>query len=132
MNKTVGLQLIVYSLLLAGLGYFCYHLVPSLAYPTLVAGLGGGALCFVSGIRASLGHRGKALALLALVGVILVMLSQTVMAWFRSGEALEGRRLAAAVMTLLFALSVGMLMRVAYAGVTLDGLPASATKAGRS
>jgi len=132
MTKTIGLQLIVYSLLLAGLSYVCHHLAPSLAQPTLIVGLVGGALCLVSGIRTSLGHRGKALPLLALVAVILVTLSQTVIAWSRGGVETEGGRSAAAVITVLFVLSVGMLMRVAYAGVILDGQPANATKDGRN
>jgi len=41
---------------------------------------------------------------------------------------MPGRRTAAAVITLLFVLSIGMLMRIAYAGVMFDGQPASPTK----
>jgi hypothetical protein len=126
MNKTIGLQLVVYSLLLAGLSYLTHHLAPTLAQPTLIAGLAGGALCLVWGVRAVLGHRGKALPILTLIPVSFVMLSQTVIGWSAGTEA--GRRPAAAVITVLLALSMGMLMRIAYAGLVLDGQAGSPTK----
>jgi hypothetical protein len=130
MNKTIGLQLVVYSLLLAGLSYLTHHLAPALARPTLIAGLAGGALCLVWGLRAVAGSRGKALPILSLIPVNFVLLSQTVICWSGGGEGMQGRRTAAAVITLLFALSIGMLMRIAYAGVVFDGQPASPTKEG--
>ena len=55
MNKSIGIQLIVYSLLLSGLSYLTHHLAPSIARPTLIAGFVGGALCFIWGVRAVLG-----------------------------------------------------------------------------
>lgn len=39
MNKAIGFQLIVYSLLLAGLSYFTHQQAPALARPILIAGL---------------------------------------------------------------------------------------------
>jgi hypothetical protein len=43
MNKTIGLLLVIYSLLLAGLSYLVHHLAAGAARPTLIAGLVGGA-----------------------------------------------------------------------------------------
>jgi len=128
MNKTIGLQLIVYSLLLAGLSYLVYHLAPSIARPTLVAGLTGGVLCLVWGILAIGGSRRKALAILTLVPLSFVMLSQAVLTWGEKTQAIPGRQTVALLITVLFVLSIGMLMRIAYAGVVFDGRSASPTK----
>ena len=128
MNKTIGIQLIVYSLLLAGLSYFTHHTAPTLARPTLITGLAGGALCLIWGFRAMEGSRGKALPILTLIPVSFVLLSQTVTVWSGGSEAVAGRRIAAAVITLLLVLSIAMLMRIAYAGVVFTGQPAGSTK----
>lgn len=129
MNKSIGFQLVVYSLLLAGLGYLTHHLAPSVARPTLVAGLAGGALCLLWGVRAIAGSRGKALPLLTLIPICFVMLSQTVMNW-GGGQEVPGQRSALPVIAILLALSMGMLVRIAYAGVVLSGQPGSPAKDG--
>jgi hypothetical protein len=128
MNKTIGFQLIVYGLLLGGLSYLTHHLAPSIARLTLIAGLAGSALCLVWGVRAVRGSRGKALPVLTLLPICYVMLSQTVMSWGGGSEELPGRRAAALFIPFLFALSIGMLIRVAYAGVVFEGQPSSAIK----
>jgi hypothetical protein len=130
MNKTIGLQLVVYSLLLAGLSYLAHHLAPPIARLALIAGLVGAALCIIWGLRAVLGKRGKALPILTLIPISFVMLSQTVISWSGGSQEVPGRQTAAAVITVLFALSIAMLMRIAYAGVVFDGQPASPTKDG--
>ena len=132
MNKNIGLQMVVYSLLLAGFSYLTHHLAPALAKPTLIAGLVGGALCLVWGLRAVTGSRGKALPLLTLIPVNFVMVSQTVTSWWGRSEVMAGRQAAAAVITLLCLLSFGMLIRIAYAGEVFDGQPASAATDGRA
>ena len=131
MNKSLGIQLVVYSLLLAGLSYLTHYLAPALARPTLLAGLAGGAFSLVWGLRAIAGNPGKMLPALTLIPIAFVMLSQTVITWAGGGQALPGRRLAATVITVLFVLSVAMLMRIAYAGVVFDGQPANPTKGGQ-
>jgi hypothetical protein len=128
MNKTLGLQLVVYGLLLAGLSYLVHHLAPPLARPTLIAGLAGGVLCLVWGGRAVLGSTGKALPILTLIPIGFVMLSQTVGTWGGGTQEVAGRQTAALVITALFVLSLGMLMRIAYAGIVFDGQAASPTK----
>lgn len=128
MNKSLGIQLVVYGLLLAGLSYFVQHLCPGLARPTLITGLIGGALSLAWGIRAATGSQGKALPILTLIPVNFVLLSQVVLTWTSGGVEVAGRQPAAAVITALLALSMGMLMRIAYAGVSFDGQPPSGTK----
>ena len=130
MNKTIGIQLVIYSLLVAGFSYLTYHLAPSLARTTLITGLAGGALCLVSGLRTIGGSRSKVIALLTLFPVCYSLLSQTVIVW--GGEPMAGRRPAAAMITLLLVLSLAMFIRIAYAGAVLDGQPANPTKDGAS
>ena len=132
MNKTLGLLLVVYGLLLAGLSYLVHHLAPALALPTLITGLAGGTLCLVWGLRALAGSPGKALALVTLIPITFVLLSQTVIGWAGGGQEVSGRHAAATVITVLFALSLGLLMRIAVAGVVFDGQAASPTKDGRA
>ena len=130
MNRTIGLQLIVYSLLLVGFSYLVHHLAPALAHSTLITGLVGGVFCLVWGLRALGGSRGKALSILTLIPISFVMLAQTAMTWGGGSQEVPGRRAAAVVITILFALSMGMLMRIAYAGALFDMQPANQTKAG--
>jgi hypothetical protein len=130
MNKTIGVQLLVYSLVLAGLSYLVRHLAPPLALPTLITGLAGGALCLVWGLRAVAGSRGKALPILTLIPVNFVLLSQTVLTWGGGTQEVPGRQTAALVITVLCALSFTMLMRIAYAGVVFEGQQASPTQDG--
>ena len=125
MNKTIGLQLAVYSLLLAGLSYLTHYLAPSLARPTLIAGLAGGGLCLVWSLRAIAGTRGKALPVLTLIPINYILLSQMFFAWAGESQEVPGRQTAAVVITALFALSMGMLIRIVYAGVVFDRQPAS-------
>jgi hypothetical protein len=128
MDKTIGLHLVIYSLLLGGLSYLTHHLAPALSRPALIAGLSGAVLCFIWGLRGMLGRRGKALPILTLVPISFVMLSQTVMTWSGGAQEVPGRRATAIVITVLLALSVGMLMRIAYAGAALEGQSANPMK----
>lgn len=128
MNRNIGLQLIAYSFVLAGLSGFAYVLHSELGRPTLIAGLLGGALCLVWGFRATKGSTSKAPALLTMVGIGLVVLFHVVNGWFPSmGEGTTGRIPSAAVATVALVLTLLMVMRVAYAGVfgqaTVSGTP---------
>jgi hypothetical protein len=123
MNKTIGLLLVGYSLLLAGLSYLVHHLAPEVARPTLIAGLVGGALCLVWGVRAATGSGGKALPILTLIPVNFALLTQTFMGWSGGSWGLQSGRTAAVVITLLLVLSMGMLLRIAWAGVVFDVQP---------
>jgi hypothetical protein len=125
MTKSLGIQLIVYSLLLAGLSYFLHQLAPSISRLALIAGLAGAGLSLIWGFRSVFGKRGKALSILTLIPVCFVMLSQTVLIWGGGNQEVPGQRTSALVITAMFALSVGMLMRIAYAGVVFDGPPGS-------
>ncbi len=130
MNKTIGLQLVVYSLVLAGLSYFAYELAPAQAQPTLIAGVAGGALCLIWGVWAVAGNERKAPCVLTLIPVNFILMGQTILGWSGGSQGMRDHRAAAIVITLLFALSIGMLVRVAWAGVVLDGQAAGGPKEG--
>jgi hypothetical protein len=121
MNKNIGFELIAYGVLLAGLSYLTHHLAPTIARPTLITGLVGGALCLAWGVRAVIGKRGKALPILTLVPISYVLISQAVVSWGGGTEEVPGQRMAALVITVLCVFSVGMLMMIAYTGVTFYG-----------
>ncbi len=130
MNKTIGLLLVVYSLLLAGLSYLVYYLAPGVARPTLIIGLVGSALCLVWGVRALSGIGGKALPLLTLIPVSFALLPQTFMSWSGGGWGLQAGKGTAALITLLLMLSLGMLVRIAWSGMVFDVRAANPPKAG--
>ncbi|HOX56086.1 MAG TPA: hypothetical protein P5205_05015 [Candidatus Paceibacterota bacterium] len=130
MNKTIGLLLVVYGLLLAGLSYLVYHLTAGAARTTLITGLAGGALCLVWGFRALAGSTRKALPLLTLIPVCFTLLPQTFMCWSGGNTGLPGGQTAAVITTLLLVLSLGMLLRIAWSGMVFDLPPAGQMKEG--
>jgi hypothetical protein len=128
MNKTVGIQLASYSLLLVGLSCLVHHLAPTIARPTLITGLAGGALCLAWAARAVLGKRGKALSILTLMPIWFVLTEQAIM--LPSGVSVPGERRAATVIALLGCLSMGMLVRIVWAGVVFGEQAPRPTKEG--
>lgn len=130
MNKTSGIQLALFSLVLAGLSYLTYSLAPSLSRSTLIAGLAGGGLCLVWGLRAIAASPGKALPILTLIPVNFMLLAQMIRGFLGQGEAVSGRQAATVVVTLVFVISMGMLTRIAYAGVEFEGQATSLAKDG--
>lgn len=128
MTKSIGIQLVIYSLILAGLSSLAYHLAPSKSQATLAAGLAGGALCLLWGLRAIMGYRSKVLPLLTLIPVSYVMLSQTVIGWTSKNAEAAASRLPVILVSVLLALSIAMLMRIAYAGLTFNGQPGKTGK----
>jgi hypothetical protein len=130
MNKTIGLQLVIYSLLLAGLSYLVYQMALGVVRPTLITGLIGGALCLVWGVRALAGSGGKALPLLTLIPVCFVLLPQAFTSWSGGSGGLQVGRTVAMVITFLLLLSLGMLVRIAWSGMVFDVQAANRPKAG--
>ncbi len=130
MNKTIGVLLVVYSLLLAGCSYLVHHLAPVGTRPTLIAGLVGGALCLAWGARALAGSGGKALPLLTLIPVSYTLLPQAFTSWSGGSGGVQAGRGVAALVTLLLVMSLGMLVRIAWSGVVFDVPAASPTQDG--
>ena len=117
MNKRIGLQLLGYSVLLFALSYVIYQLAPSAGKATLLTGLVGGALCLIWGIRATLGKPGKAWAILTLIPVCYVLLGQVINVWMERDPGQAPSMVVKSLVTLVFVTSMGMLVRIAYAGM---------------
>lgn len=117
MNKTTGTLLLTYGLVLAGLSYLTHRLTP--APQMLVAGLLGGLLCVVWGMRAIQGESGKAWAILTLIAVNFVALSQTITGWL-GNPANQEAQAAVVLSTVILLISMGMVIRIAWAGVVFD------------
>jgi hypothetical protein len=132
MNKAIGLQLIVYSLLLAGFSYFAYRLAPELAHATIVTALAGGGLCLVWGLGAVLGRQNMAPPILTLLPIIFVMFAQTILALGGGSQKVAPDRTVAAVTVLLLVLSIVMLGRIARVGLAAKGRSPSPTEDGGS
>lgn len=130
MNKAIGVQLLGFGAMSIGLSCLVYFLARPLAMPTLIAGLAGGTLCLVAGIRAVQGVTRKALPLLALIPLTIVLVSQAVMTWGAGSPEIPAQRSASLVVCLLLALSYLMLMRVAYAGISHLGDSSTTEKDG--
>ncbi|HNQ87930.1 MAG TPA: hypothetical protein PKM73_04790 [Verrucomicrobiota bacterium] len=127
MNKAVGVQMIVYSLLLAGLSYFINHLAPSLARSILIVGLAGAVVFLIASIRTLAGNRSKVLPLLTLIPVNLMLLANTVSMWEGGSPGMPEGRTLPMIVSLLFVLSFAMLVRIAYAGVVFQAPPTGST-----
>lgn len=120
MNKKIGVILIGYSLLLAGLSFVVHYSASASAWGTLAAGLAGGVLCLIWGLRAVAGSRGKALPILTLIPVSFVLLGQTFTSWSGGAMGRQGAPLKGVLTTLLLVLSLGVLVRIAWSGVVFD------------
>ena len=120
MNKNLGLKLLAYSVLLAGLSTLVHYLAPLIARLILITGLVGGALCLFWGLRGMLGYRSKVGPILTLIPINYIMLSQTILSWVGGTQEVPGRQSAAAVITVLFATSFATLLLIVYAGVSFD------------
>jgi hypothetical protein len=127
MSKKLGILLVAYSILLAGLSGLAYWLAPAIAMSITGTGIAGGVLCFIWGLRAIWGNRSKAWAILTLVPINFMVGSHAILFWAGGGEAVSGRQAMAIVATALFLLSIATLATIAYAGVLFDrdqGTPA--------
>lgn len=116
MNKAIGVQLAAFGAASIGLSCLLYFLARTLALPTLIAGLAGGMLCIVAGIRAVQGVASRTLPLLTLIPLTIVLVSQAVMTWGAGSPDIPARGWVSPVVCLLLGLTYLMLMRVMYAG----------------
>jgi hypothetical protein len=69
------------------------------------------------GIRAVLGKPGKTLVILTLIPVCYVLLGQAITVWMERDPDMASGTTVKLLVTLLFVTSMGMLVRIVYAGV---------------
>lgn len=99
----------VYGVLLAVLGFALQQIAPVMAKVTFIVGLTGGGLCVLCGIAALAGHKHRTWAVLTLVVVSFIVLTQVVQAWSAFAIESAGGLTGALLLTLMLLLTVGML-----------------------
>lgn len=123
MNRPLALEFLVYGVVLAGLGLLVHHKAPDLAQVTLVTSVAGGVVSVLYGVLTLCGYRRRWWIGLTLGAVSFVLLSQAVTAWMRpaDGEGASPLRLAAAWITVMLVLSLGLLLNLLHGqGRTYD------------
>src|SRR5687767_2717181 len=98
MSKKMASIVVAYGIAVAALGFILQQAAPALAKVTFITGLAGGGLCVVWGIVGLSGHKRRAWAVLTLIAMALVVLTQAVQAWL--GET-PGRLVGASLLTLI-------------------------------
>lgn len=114
MSKEMASVIGAYGVVLAALSLFIQQAAPAFAQVVLVTGLGGGGLCVLWGIVAFAGHKRRAWALLTMIAVALVTLSQVIHAWSVSTDATSMSLMGRFVLTLMLLVTVGMIMYVLH------------------
>jgi peptidoglycan/LPS O-acetylase OafA/YrhL len=110
MSKKMASIVMAYGLVLAALGFVLQQVTPTLAKVTFIAGMAGGGLSVLWGIVGLTGHKRRSWAVLTLIAVAVVLLSQVVHAWSPSASETSGSLAGPLLLTFLLLLTVGMLM----------------------
>ncbi len=98
--------ILAYGVTLAALSLLVQQTAPEFAKVIFITGIPGGGLCVLWGIVALAGHKRRAWAVLTIIAVAFVTLSQAVQAWFATSTSLTARL----VLTFMLLMTVGMLM----------------------
>lgn len=112
MNTDLDLDLVIYGLLLAGLGVLAQRLAPEFGTATLVIGLAGGVLIGlfgVLGLRRLRTPRRRAgpVAMLSVVSIALMV--QAIRAWLAVRAGVEAVKPVAVILTVLLVFGIGLL-----------------------
>jgi hypothetical protein len=111
MSKKMASIILAYGIALAALGLFIQQTPSTFARVVFVTGIAGGGLCVLWGIAGFAGYKRRTGAVLTLIALTLVLLSQAVKAWLPSDAASLTGQL---VPTLMFLATIGMLLYVLH------------------
>jgi hypothetical protein len=106
MSKKMASILLAYGVALAALGFLVQQSAPTLAKITFITGIAGGGLFVLWGIVALTGHKRRTWAILTMIAVTVVLLTQVVQAWLGASISLMGRLM----LTVMFLMTMGMLL----------------------
>jgi hypothetical protein len=106
MSKKMASILLAYGAALVVLGFLVQQNASAFAGITLIAGITGGGLSILWGIVALIGYKRRTWAILTMVPVTVVLLTQVVHAWLGGSISLTGRLL----LTVMFLMTMGMLL----------------------
>jgi hypothetical protein len=110
LSKKMASIVIAYGIALAGLGFILQQASPGLAGITFVTALAGGGLCVLWGVVGLTSHKRRAWAVLTLIAVAFIVLSQVVHAWLASATEAPGRLVDALLLSFIMLLTVAMIM----------------------
>ena len=109
-----------YGVVLVGLVLVLQRVAPALAKVTFIAGLVGGGLSVLWGIVARAGHKRRTWAVLTLIALGFVVLTQVLNAWSASAGETPGKLAGALLLTLLMLLTVGLIMYLLHGERTAE------------
>jgi hypothetical protein len=146
MSKKMAGALLLYGVVLAGLGFLVQNRAPALGGITFIVGLIGGGLSLLWGVAALAGLKGRVGATLSTIAVTAALLSQVVHVWTSSASEVAVTPTVRWVVTAMFFLTLAALAYLLHAerppefyqtGPTRRGdspadTPAAAPKARRS
>ena len=110
MSKKMGSIVLSYGVLVAVLAFVLQQVSPNLARVTFIAGLVAGGLSMIWGIVGLAGHKRRTWAMLTLVALAFVLLTQVIDGWSAAAKETTGQLAGALLLTLLMVLTVGMMM----------------------
>jgi hypothetical protein len=110
MNRGLDVDLILYGVMVAGLGVVAHRSAPDAGYSVLIAGIVGGVAAVFWGVLGLRGFRRRIWPISTLMIVDLVLLVQAVRAWLAVNEGQDAFKLVAAILTLLLVLGIGQLV----------------------
>jgi hypothetical protein len=114
MPKYQAVELTVYGTIVAILSWMVYQSAPGMGRNAYLVGFTGGMLSVVWGVLSLLGFRRVWPVLLTLIPVAFVCLAEAVHLWMAEDVPGGGRRLAAALATIVFALTTAVVGHVSY------------------
>jgi hypothetical protein len=114
MSKKMAIVIAAYGVVLAAISFFIQQAAPALANVIFITGIAGGGLCVLWGIVAIAGHKRRAWAVLTLIAVAFVVLSQVVQAWSVSTDETSTSLTDRLVLTFMLLMTVGMLMYILH------------------
>ncbi|MBI3850528.1 MAG: hypothetical protein HY298_09710 [Verrucomicrobia bacterium] len=112
----MALYVLTHGVGLIALALLTHRVAPEMARVTLITGLAGGGFCALWGVFGLLGHRRRVGAVLTLIPVSLVLLTQAVSGWMERGAGKSESLFAPSLMTVMLVTSVGVLTYVLHAG----------------
>jgi len=110
MSKKMAGVLIAYGIVLVVVGFVLYRVSPELGKVTWITSFAGSGLCLLWGTAALGGLKGRSWAVLNVVGMAFVMVTQMVSAWTSFAGSSSERLTLRLLATVATVLTMGMLM----------------------
>lgn len=114
MSKKMAGIIVAYGVALAVFGFLVQQSAPAFGKITFITGIAGGGLCVLWGIVAFAGNKRRTWAVLTMIAVTVVLLTQVVQAWLASTDTASTNLTGRLVLTLIFLLTMGMLLYVLH------------------